>query len=215
MMNTNHFYCTEARSRQTRDDVYRIRYDCYRRDNSIDPNFYERFSDALDDSPNHFSYLLGSTEEALATVRMSVVRPDLNWTQSPALHVYGDCPAFQSIASESYVEASRLCFAPQARPNSFISLLGNMAALAEFYSVRWLVACPRLEQAKTYERLFGFKPMAEPRTYYGVRFTAQLLAVSLDQLRSHVRHDRRMFQSWVSALAEASQELPLEELAFA
>lgn len=214
-MNTSTHFCTAAHTNQTRDEVYRIRYDCYRRDNSIDPNPSERFSDAFDDSPNHFSFLLGSTEESLATVRISVVRPDLGWKQSPALHVYGDSPALQSIASESYVEASRLCFAPQARPNTFISLLGNMAALAEFYSVRWLVACPRIEQAKTYQRLFGFTPIAEPRTYYGVRFTTQLLAVSLDQLRSHVRHDRRMFQSWAHALSEASQELPMAELAVA
>ncbi len=212
-MNTSNLYCTEARSRQTRDEVYRIRYECYRRDNSIDPNTAERFSDEFDNTQNHFNYLLGSPEQALATVRISVVRPDLSWTESPALHVYGDCPAFQSIAGESYVEASRLCFAPQARINTFITLLGNMAALAEFYSVRWLVACPRLEQAPTYERLFGFSPLAEPRVYHGVRFTTQLLAVSLDQLRIHVRHDRRMFQSWASALAQATEQVRLEELA--
>ncbi len=211
MSNTN-FYCTEARSRQTRDDVYRIRYECYRRDNSIDSNPAERFSDAFDDSPNHFSYLLGSAEEALATVRISVVRPDLNWTDSPAQHVYGDCPALQSIASESYVEASRLCFAPQARTNTFISLLGNMAALAEFYSVRWLVACPRAEQAPVYERLFGFSPLAEPRVYHGVRFKTQLLAVSLDRLRTHIQHDRPLFPSWASALAQASEQAPIGEL---
>ncbi len=163
----------------------------------------ERFSDLFDQAPNHFSFLLKSPSEALATVRISVVRPDLGWLDSPARHVYGDSQSFQVFTDTTYIEASRLCFTPQAPSGTFISLLGNVAALAEFYSVRWLVVSPRVEQVLAYQKLFGFTPQAEPRAYDSLRFTTQLLAVSLADLRSHIQHDRRMFRSWACALAAA------------
>ena len=211
-MHTNRQQCIEARSTQTLDEVYRLRYAFYRRDDAIDPNPSERFSDAFDETPNHFNFLFGSETAALATVRLSVVRPDLDWTESPARHGYSDCKKFQSIAKASYVEISRLCFAAEAHTETFIDLLGNMAALAEFYSVRRLVVCPRVEQVNLYERLFGFAPVAEPRTEFGLRLKTQLLAVSLGQLRTHLKHDRPIFPSWASALSATASQLPLEAL---
>ena len=44
-------------------------------------------------------------------------------------------------------------------------LLGNTAAMADQYGSEWLVACPRLEYAPMYERLFGFRKLADPRRY--------------------------------------------------
>jgi hypothetical protein len=35
--------------------------------------------------------------------RITVVRPEYGWIESPVQHVYGDHPAFQSIAAESLV----------------------------------------------------------------------------------------------------------------
>jgi hypothetical protein len=40
-----------------------------------------------------------------------------------------------------------------------------MAAPADFYDVKWLVACPRVEHAESYQRMVGFKPLADPRQY--------------------------------------------------
>jgi len=105
------------------------------------------------------------------------------------------------MAGESYVEASRLCFGPQARRDVFVKLLGHMAALSDLFETAWLVACPRVEHASVYQRLFGFRQLAEPRQYYGVRFQTQLLGVRREEIRNHVRDQSCMLIAWQEALA--------------
>jgi hypothetical protein len=154
---TTNVECSIAETPEALRQVYGLRYRCYRRKGSIDERENEQFHDSFDEKPNSFSFLCRNADaDALATVRISVVAPELGWTDSPVCHVYGDDPAFQQIQGESFVEASRLCFGPQARRDSFIRLVGNMAALAEFHGVQWLVACPRVEHSPVYQRLFGF-----------------------------------------------------------
>ena len=196
--------CSLAETPQDRDQVYRLRYACYRRKESIDSRPDERFSDAYDLLPNHFSFLARpKSGDALATVRISVVRPDLDWTTAPAQKVFGDHPAFQRIAQSSYVEASRLCFGEQARRDTLMQVVSYLAALADFYEVDWLVACPREEHSHIYEKLFGFVRLAEPRQYFGVKFRTSLLAISREQLHEHTKGAKCMN----SALTNASASL--------
>jgi hypothetical protein len=195
--------CTLAGSQESRELVYRLRYQCYFRAGSIDARPDQQFSDSFDEQPNHFSFLLQREgRKPLATVRIGVVRPDLGWTESPARSVFGDHPAFGPVAVDSYVEASRLCFGAQARRDLLMRLLGNMAAMADLYNSEWLVACPRLEYTPMYERLFGFRKMAEPRQYFGVNFQTQLLGTRRKELRKFVQASKPMRESWAAALKE-------------
>jgi hypothetical protein len=131
--------CSIADTPEARDQVYRLRYAGYFRKGSIDASEDERFSDRFDATPNHFSFLVrGAEEEAVATVRISVVRQDLGWVESPGGTVFGDLPAYRTLAAEGFVEASRLVFAPQARRDALMQLLGYMAAMADFYEAEWL-----------------------------------------------------------------------------
>lgn len=190
-----------AQSSEDLDNVFRLRYACYRRRGSIDYDPKGLFKDPFDECAGNFSFLVqGAEEEPLATVRVSVVLPGRGWLDSPARHVYGDHPELQRMSSESYVEASRLCFGPLARRDAFVRLLGNMAALADFYQVGWLVACPRAEHAPVYQRMFGFKLLAPPRQYYGVNFQTQLLGIRRSELRHHVRGAKPMTNAWREAL---------------
>lgn len=185
--------CALAQSDWDREQVYRLRYACYRRKESIDPLPEESFSDRYDRLPNHFSFLTRDGFGApLATVRISVVRPDLGWAEAPCQKVFGDHPEFQRIAKASFVEASRLCFGEQARRDALMQVVAYLAALAEFYEVDWLVACPREEHSPIYQRLFGFAQLAEPRPYFGVKFRTSLLAVSREQLLRYTRGTKSM-----------------------
>jgi hypothetical protein len=116
--------------------------------------------------------------------------------------VFGDHPAFEPLAAESYVEASRLCFGAQARRDLLMQLLGNMAAMADRHCSEWLVACPRLEYTPMYERLFGFRKLAGPRQYFGVTFQTQLLGTRRRELREYVQRCKSMRESWTAALEE-------------
>jgi len=209
---TSSLECLIAQTPQDREQVYRLRYAGYRRDESIGERSDELFHDEFDEMPNSFSFLVRSQEQALATVRISVVRPDLGWHDSPVEHVYGDHPALQSMASESFVEASRLVFAQQARRDSFVRLVGHMAALASFYDANWLVACPRVEHATTYQRMFGFKPLAAPRQYFGVGFQTQLLATRREEIQAYVQGAKPLTNAWSDALAHLHRSAVVPEL---
>ena len=194
--------CRIAHGPEDREQVYRLRYGCYFRKGSIAPRADRKFSDRFDDTPNHFSFLVADVARGpLATVRIGVVSPSRGWTESPAGSVFGDHAAYRSLARESFVEASRLCFGPQARRDALMRLLGNMAALADLFQCEWLTACPRQEHAPMYQRLFGFRPMAEPRKYFGVDFETQLLAIRREELREYVRCFKPMTAAWAEALA--------------
>jgi hypothetical protein len=66
-----------ARPAADLDDVFRLRYLCYQCRGAIAEREDRRFRDSFDDLPNQFSYLVrDQNEEALATVRISVIRPD-------------------------------------------------------------------------------------------------------------------------------------------
>ena len=201
--------CGFAESREEREQVYRLRYECYHREGFVDPAADRQFSDRFDVQLNSFSFLArGAAEEPLASVRISVVKPDLGWTDSPVRHIFGDNPLFHSGSPLTFVEASRLCFARQVRRDSFVQLLGNVAALAEFFRAEWLVACPRIEHARTYERLFGFQRLSAPRRCFGVSFETVLLGVRMTDLADHVRNSQPMLDAWSGALA-AMKEIGL------
>jgi hypothetical protein len=205
------FSCSLAHTPAERDEVFRLRYSCYRRDHAIPASPEQRFSDPFDDLPNHFSFYAGEPDAPSATVRVSVVRPDLGWTDSPAGHVFGDHPMFREIAATSFVEASRLCFGPQARRSAFIRLVAHLAALGEFYDVEWIVACPRVEHARAYQRLFGFRALAEPRRYFGVAFQTALLGIRAADLRASVYGSRALTTAWSDALERLLQSMPPPE----
>jgi len=130
---------------------------------------------------------------------ISVLRTYLGWTESPAAHVFGDHSGYQTIAREGYVEANRLCFCQQARRDTFVRLLGTMAAMADRFNVGWLVACPRVEHAHAYRSLFGFQEIAPPRKYFGVNFSTELLAIRRSDLAEFFRDRRHLREAWSSA----------------
>jgi hypothetical protein len=197
--------CLLANTDSVLDHVFRLRYACYQRSGAIAPSADERFRDRYDDLPNHFSFLLrNDTEDQAATVRISVVRPDLAWNDCPSRTVFGDHPAFAAIARSSFVEASRLCFGQRATRDCFHRLVAHLAAMADFHGTPWVVACPREEHTGIYRRMFGFAELAEPRPYYGVNFKTGLLAISLDELRERAGHFKSMRDSWQEALAYVS-----------
>lgn len=180
---------------EAQEQVFRLRYKCYRRDGSIAANPNEEFHDEFDSTGNHVSYLLLDGSNPIATVRFSIVCPELGWTNSPARTVYDDLGEFREVAGTSYIEANRLCFESQVRPRAFISLLGNMTALAEHFQLRWLVACPRVEHAHAYAGLFGFRAIGEPRNYHGVKFATQLMMTELSTFHAYTANNRHIQKS--------------------
>ncbi len=108
---------------------------------------------------------------------------------------------FGAIARASYVEANRLCFREQARRDVLYRLVASMTALADLPETEWLVACPRVEYSPIYQRLFGFRPLAAPRRYFGVSFETELLGIRRAEIRSLADAVKPMRAAWSEALA--------------
>ena len=89
-----------------------------------------------------------------------------------------------------------------------MQLLGYLAAMADLFTTEWLVACPRLEHSGMYQRLFGFRPMAEPRTYHGVKFETRLLAIRRSELKERVRKAKPLRSAWNLALTNLMASRP-------
>ena len=47
--------------------------------------------------------------------------------------------------------------------------------------------------------MFGFKPLAEPRRYFGVSFDTQLLGIRRKDLEAYVRNAKPLFTAWQQA----------------
>ena len=62
-----------------------------------------------------------------------------------------------------------------------------------------MIACPRVEHAGVYQRMFGFQPLAEPRQYFGVAFSTQLLGIRRHDLETYVRNARPLHEAWLRA----------------
>jgi hypothetical protein len=201
IMTTEATQCVLADTPDTRSQVYRLRYRCYRVKGAISERKDRQFRDCFDEKPNSFSFLVhDDAAEPLATVRVTVVAPNRGWRDSPACRIYSGDPEFEAVRREAFAEESRLCFGSEDRTESFIRLVGNMAAVAEYYGVEWLVACPRVEHAAVYRRLFGFRPLADPRRYFGVNFETQLLGIRIAELRHCVRNHEGMQAAWREGL---------------
>lgn len=191
--------CSLATTPAEMEQVYRLRHACYLRQGAIEPRPDGLFADRYDELPNHFSFLMRSGDEPIGTVRISVVKPELGWTQAPSCTVFGDHPTLKHMAQESFVEASRFSFAHTAPRNILYRLVANQAMMADFHNTKWLVACPRSEHAPIYQRMFGFTRIAPPRKYFGVSFETELLAVSREDLRNCAERFEPMRRAWSAA----------------
>lgn len=203
-------HCRIAQTPKELDEVFSLRYTCYRGKGAIEARADQRFRDRYDGMPNQFSFLVRVPgEETRGSVRISVVKPESGWREAPSATVFGDHPAFQTIAAGSYVEASRLCFLPEAKRDVLCRLIANLVALADQHDAPWVVACPREEHSMFYQRLFGFRQLGEPRQYFGVNFRTALLGVPLEEIRQTAERFRPMKNAWQSALAGLPPAMPL------
>jgi hypothetical protein len=167
------------------------------------------FSDDFDNLPNQFSFLVEDGEgHAMASIRISVVRPDLGWTVAPSPRVFGDDATYEGIYRSSFVEASRLCFVNTARRDVLYRVIANMVAMADLYQTEWLVACPRVEMSPMYQRSFGFRPLAAARQYFGVNFKTDLLGTRREELRRVATKVSSMGGAWQTAMEAIRRSFP-------
>jgi hypothetical protein len=122
--------------------------------------------------------------------------------------MHGQTNAFPTASMGRPITSAFSSATGQARRDALMQLLGYMAAMADSYETEWLIACPRLEHSATYQRRFGFRPIAEPRQYHGVKFATRLLAVRRSELKERVREAKPIRLAWGLALTKLMASPP-------
>ena len=168
------------------EEVYRLRYKCYRAQRSIALNERGIMADAFDEAANCVHVGVEMDGALLAAVRLHLVSR-LSLT-SPTLEVF---PEFLNDLQrgQTVLDPTRFVIDPAARkkriPLHFLALRIPFLA-AMFYSIDVALAPVRAEHTAFYRRYLGYELAIKPRSYPGLTKPVQLLTAKVLEQRDAV-----------------------------
>jgi hypothetical protein len=168
------------------EQVYRLRYDCYRAEGSIVANERRLMSDPFDETPNCVHVSVELDGAVFASVRLHVMSK-LTYT-SPTLEVFPEL--MDTInAGRTALDVTRFVITPEARkqrvPLHFLVLRIPFLATM-FYDIDVALAPVRSEHTAFYRRYLGYKIASEPRSYPSLKKPIQLLTANVREQRAAV-----------------------------
>ncbi|SEQ60618.1 Acetyltransferase (GNAT) domain-containing protein [Loktanella sp. DSM 29012] len=168
------------------DDIYRLRYDCYRAEGSIAANAQGIMHDAYDDTANCLHIAVETNGKLLAAVRLHLMS-ELS-AVSPTAEVFPEITSGFG-QGRTVLDPTRFVIDPSARKQRvslhFLVLrIPFMAAL--FYDVDLALAPVRSEHMAFYRRYLGYAPMLDPRSYPGLAKPIHLLTTNVREQRAAV-----------------------------
>jgi hypothetical protein len=170
-----------------REQIFRLRYEAYLREGAIAANFTKKLSDRFDDAENSWTFGLHIDGKIVSSVRICVSSPEQPLT--PAVEAFPDILGPEIERGKIIVD-----------PNRFVSAAKATRAYPElpYLTVRLgFIACPyfgadiatasvRREHQAFYKRIFGLKPMCEPRPYPTVTKPLSLMMVDYHSVREKI-----------------------------
>ncbi|MGX0978841.1 N-acyl-L-homoserine lactone synthetase [Roseovarius sp. MBR-51] len=189
------------------EEVYRLRYKCYRAERSVAENERRIMSDAFDETANCVHVGVEMDGKMLASVRLHLISK-LSLT-SPTLEVFPEI--LEDIKrGQTALDSTRLVIDPAARkqrvPLHFLALRIPCLAII-FYDIDLGLAPVRAEHAAFYRRYFGYKPAMEPRSYPGLAKPIHLLTAKVREQRDAVLARTPIFGP-VDAIPQSNIEFP-------
>jgi hypothetical protein len=181
---------------EDRDAVYRLRYDAYLREGTIQPNFSRRFSDSYDDWSNAWTFGLIIDGTLASSFRMHVSTPE--FPDIPAAHVFPEILKPEIEAKNVIVDPTRFVADPAAA-RLFPELpyltvrLGYLAA--EYFNADRVLATVRSEHQAFYKRVFGHKVICPPRPYPTLTKPISLMSLDYPPARETIVRRHPFFRS--------------------
>ncbi len=168
------------------ENLYRLRYKCYRAERSIAENELGSMTDAFDETANCVHVAVEMDGEILASVRLHLMSK-LSFT-SPTLEVFPEI-LDDLKRGQTILDATRFVINPAARkkrvPLHFLVLRIPFLATM-FYDIDLALAPVRAEHTAFYRRYLGYEVAMEPRSYPGLRKPIQLLTAKVREQRDAV-----------------------------
>jgi hypothetical protein len=187
-----------ADTSEDREAIFRLRYAAYRREDAIPHSQAERFSDALDDTDNAWTFGVYIEGELVSSIRLHVAnrqQPVL-----PALNVFSDLLSPEIAAGKTIVDPTRFVAdrAASRRYPELCYVTTRLAVLAsEYFNTQLLLATVRAEHQAFYRRVFGHRLVCEPRHYPSLTKPISLMALDYPLARERLVRGQPFFRSTV------------------
>lgn len=171
---------------QDLEQIYRLRYKCYRAERSIAENESGIMTDAFDETANCVHVAVELDGVILAAVRLHLVsRLSL---VSPTLEVFPEVLDYLK-RGQTVLDPTRFVIDPTARkmrvPLHFLALRIPFLA-AMFYDIDLALAPVRAEHTAFYRRYLGYELAMKPRSYPGLKKPVHLLTAKVREQRDAV-----------------------------
>lgn len=186
-----------ADNEQIREEIFRLRYDCYLREGAIDPNISKTFEDRYDRMENCWIFGIFLENRLVSSVRCHVLSKE--WNQGPALDVFPDIigPMIYDQGL-TIVDPTRFVVdlkAAKQYPELPFMTLRAACMTYDYHSADYCLATVRKEHAAFYRRVFKSELLCEPRPYPSLKTPICLMRTNVARFRDELLRRYPIFES--------------------
>ena len=179
-----------------REEIYRLRYDAYIREGSINPNSSGLFHDAYDDFDNCWIFGVFVDEKLISSIRFHVISPENR--KGPALDVFPDIVGPMIDKGMTLIDPTRFVSDLEATKEypelPFLTL--RVASMAcEYFSADYCLATIRKEHQAFYRRVYKAEALCEPRPYPTLNAPISLMKANVSEIRDKLMRRYPIFES--------------------
>jgi hypothetical protein len=176
-----------AGSIEERQEIFRLRYKCYLKEEAIPANDLGIFTDDYDKMENCWLFGIHLDGRLVSSIRFHITSPQNPF--GPAYDVFPDIVRPMIEANKTVVDPTRLVV-----DRDVISLYPELPYVtiraafmaAEYFDAEYMLATVRQEHQAFYKRFFGFEQFCEPRPYPSLLKPISLLAANMYKQRDTV-----------------------------
>lgn len=169
------------------NQIYKLRYEAYRREEFVPFNDQGIVHDDLDGAPNCYAYGIHIDGELVSSIRIHHLTSE--YRSSPSMKTHPEVLTPLLDRGQHFVDPSRFTAdyeASLAYPALPFLTLRIAVMATEYFGVTGCLALVRREHAAFYRRVFGSVELGEARTYPGLSFPTVLFnsdsAINLQQI---------------------------------
>ena len=185
-----------AESAKDREKIYRMRYEAYRREDSIRQNASRMFTDAYDNFDNCWIFGIFLNDQLASSIRFHVISPDNR--KGPAIDVFPDIVSPMIDQGMTLIDPTRFVAeesAIQEYPEISYMTLRAATMAYEYFKADYCLVTVRKEHAAFYRRVFKAELGCEPRPYPSLKAPICLLKIDVRNFREEITRRYPIFES--------------------
>ncbi len=186
-----------ADTSENRDEIFKLRYDCYLKEGAIEPNWSGKFHDVYDTFENCWIFGIFLDGKLVSSIRCHLISPE--WNKGPAMDVFPDIVGPMVYEQGlKIVDPTRFVVDAEAAGNypeiPFLTLR-SACMTYDYHEADYCLATVRKEHAAFYKRVFKAEMLCEPRPYPTLNAPICLMRTNVSKFRSELLRRYPIFES--------------------